>query len=296
MSAFTCLNCNVRFHNADIQREHYKTDWHRYNLKRRVGELPPVTAEEFQKRVLQQRISDEQAQQEVSLYCNVCRKQFISDKSYENHLNSKKHKENVQIAEKKGENLGSQSDAPMKQLPAIEQNEDKHRDDNDANDDDDGMEVEEVDSDEWDEDFDNPIANNDCIFCPQHSDDFVENVKHMSSTHSFFIPDTEYITDVEGLLTYLGEKVARGKPYSCFFSSKFKTRDVMIKMNWIRFFLDFICLWCNDRGRTFYSLDAVRKHMRDKGHCRMLHEGLALAEYAEYYDYSSSYPDNVSIN
>lgn len=59
--------------------------------------------------------------------------------------------------------------------------------------------------------------------------------------------------------------------------------------------LDFICLWCNDRGRTFYSLDAVRKHMRDKGHCRMLHEGIALAEYADFYDYSSSYPDNVSI-
>lgn len=60
-------------------------------------------------------------------------------------------------------------------------------------------------------------------------------------------------------------------------------------------FLDFICLWCNDRGRTFYSLDAVRKHMNDKGHCKLLHEGLALAEYAEYYDYSSSYPDNVSF-
>lgn len=55
-----------------------------------------------------------------------------------------------------------------------------------------------------------------------------------------------------------------------------------------------MCIWCNERGRTFYSLDAVRKHMTDKGHCKMLHEGLALAEYAEFYDYSSSYPDNVS--
>lgn len=41
-------------------------------------------------------------------------------------------------------------------------------------------------------------------------------------------------------------------------------------------------------------MDAVRKHMGDKGHCKMLHEGIALAEYAEFYDYSSSYPDNVS--
>lgn len=36
--------------------------------------------------------------------------------------------------------------------------------------------------------------------------------------------------------------------------------------------------------------------MLDKGHCKMLHEGEALAEYAEFYDYSSSYPDNESVD
>lgn len=207
MSAHTCLNCNVKFQNADVQREHYKTDWHRYNLKRRVAELPAITAEDFQKRVLQQRTADEKALQDISLHCSACRKQFISDKSYENHINSKKHHENVQLAEKNAEKLGNQNDAQMKpdetkpneEAAKIEDAEDS-----------DGMNVEEVDSDEWDEDFDNPIAKNDCIFCPHHSDDFVENVKHMSTVHSFFIPDTEYITDLEGLLMYLGEKVARG--------------------------------------------------------------------------------------
>lgn len=79
----------------------------------------------------------------------------------------------------------------------------------DVNDDD--MDAEEVNPDEWDDDFENPIGNNDCIFCAHHSDDFVENVRHMSVVHSFFIPDTEYIVDLEGLLMYLGEKVARGK-------------------------------------------------------------------------------------
>lgn len=207
MSAHTCLNCNVRFQNPDIQREHYKTDWHRYNLKRRVGELPPVTAEEFQKRVLQQRVSDEQAQQEISLHCAECHKNFISDKSYQNHLNSKKHRENVLLAEKKAQTLGSQADAPMK---PTEPKEEIKEQENDVKIEDD-MDVEEVDSDEWDEDFDNPIANNDCIFCAHHSEDLVENVKHMSTAHSFFIPDTEYITDLEGLLLYLGEKVTRGK-------------------------------------------------------------------------------------
>lgn len=207
MSAHTCLNCNVKFHNADIQREHYKSDWHRYNLKRKIAELPPITAEEFQKRVLQQRVSDEQV--EVSLHCAECRKNFISDKSYQNHLNSKKHRENVQIAEKKAQNLGGQGDASMK----LDQPKEKIKEEEVVDDDEDGMEVEEVDSDEWDEDFDNPIAKNDCMFCANHSEDLVENVKHMSSVHSFFIPDTEYITDLEGLLLYLGEKIARGRMF-----------------------------------------------------------------------------------
>jgi hypothetical protein len=39
---------------AELQKAHYKTDWHRYNLKRKVANLPPVTAENFQERVLAQ--------------------------------------------------------------------------------------------------------------------------------------------------------------------------------------------------------------------------------------------------
>lgn len=31
--------------------------------------------------------------------------------------------------------------------------------------------------------------------------------------------------------------------------------------------------------------------MLDKGHCKMLHEGEALAEYIEFYNYSASYPE-----
>lgn len=44
-------------------------------------------------------------------------------------------------------------------------------------------------------------------------------------------------------------------------------------------------------GRAFQSADAARAHMVDKGHCKMLHEGEALLEYNDFYDYSSSYPD-----
>lgn len=117
----------------------------------------------------------------------------------------------------------------------------------------------------------------------------MDNMTHMSMSHSFFVPDAEYVIDLEGLMMYLGEKISRGKILVNFLINLKK-----IVLNIENCILDFICIWCNDRGRTFYSLDAVQKHMSDKGHRKMLHEGLALAEYAEFYDYSSSYPDNVS--
>uniref|UniRef100_A0A1I8P8T1 C2H2-type domain-containing protein n=1 Tax=Stomoxys calcitrans TaxID=35570 RepID=A0A1I8P8T1_STOCA len=280
MSNFTCINCSVKFASADIQREHYKTDWHRYNLKRRVAELPPVTAEDFQSRVIQMRNAEATANEErqTSLYCNACHKQFGNAKAHDNHLHSKKHKENLVKFERDGleKEVTTKSVVQPRPHPAIaaaaqgkgkfalqQANRMEEEDDDDDYEDlDDEEEV--VDSDELEEIAENPLKEIHCLFCLHEAEDLVDNLKHMSEAHSFFIPDVEYCTDIEGLLHYLGEKVA----------------------------VYFICLWCNDRGKTFYSLDAVRKHMVDKGHCQMLHEGLALAEYADYYDYSSSYPDN----
>ncbi len=44
----TCITCGVVFKDANLQRNHYKTDWHRYNLKRKVAEMAPVTLANFQ--------------------------------------------------------------------------------------------------------------------------------------------------------------------------------------------------------------------------------------------------------
>lgn len=35
----------------------------------------------------------------------------------------------------------------------------------------------------------------------------------MTIVHSFFIPDIEFCTDVNGLLRYLGEKITEGKNF-----------------------------------------------------------------------------------
>lgn len=95
MSSYTCISCRVQFADADVQRAHYKTDWHRYNLKRKVAGMPPVTAENFQERVLAQRAAAEQEQAEAHSLtaCGTCNKKFSSANAYTNHLQSHKHQQ-----------------------------------------------------------------------------------------------------------------------------------------------------------------------------------------------------------
>ncbi|XP_076395574.1 cytoplasmic 60S subunit biogenesis factor ZNF622 [Megachile rotundata] len=268
-SPFTCITCRVAFKDLEIQRQHYKSDWHRYNLKRKVAELPPVTVEEFQKRVIAQRTKDDQQKEEESMNCKTCRKSFNTKNQYENHLVSKKHKEKCvkqsTAAEAMDETEDRDNNVSPDSVTSRDMNEEscsstsKHWSKDVEMDSD----VESLDSDEWLEDTENPVKNNDCLFCNHHSRSLIRNLKHMTIAHSFFIPDPEYCVDIRGLLVYLGEKIFAG----------------------------YMCIWCNDSGRTFQSAEAARAHMIDKGHCKMLHEGDALAEYAEFYDYSSSYPD-----
>lgn len=39
------------FTSSDQQRLHYKSEWHRYNLKRKLAELPPVSELEYLERM-----------------------------------------------------------------------------------------------------------------------------------------------------------------------------------------------------------------------------------------------------
>ncbi|KAG7197341.1 hypothetical protein KM043_018452 [Ampulex compressa] len=271
-SPFTCITCRVAFRDLEVQRQHYKSDWHRYNLKRKVAELPPVTVEDFQKRVIAERSKSDQLREEQNLNCKICHKNFNTKNQYENHLLSKKHKEKSTKFDEDNpsrmDNKNEDEDSLSMLANSISAKNDSSGSSSQSNDiltqemeiDSD---VESVDSEEWIEDTENPVKNNDCLFCNHHSRSLVRNLKHMTLAHSFFVPDPEYCMDVKGLLEYLGEKI----------------------------FAEYMCIWCNNSGKAFQSAEAARTHMIDKGHCKMLHEGDALAEYAEFYDYSSSYPD-----
>lgn len=46
----------------------------------------------------------------------------------------------------------------------------------------------------------------DCLFCPHHSRSLLKNLAHMTTVHSFFLPDVEFLVDLKGLIRYLGEQ------------------------------------------------------------------------------------------
>ncbi|KAK2074736.1 hypothetical protein P8C59_008919 [Phyllachora maydis] len=91
---YTCNTCQVAFRNSDLQKGHMRTDWHRYNLKRRVATLPPISSEVFTEKVLQARAASTAEADKAGFEkpCDTCHKTYYSENQYRNHIGSAKHK------------------------------------------------------------------------------------------------------------------------------------------------------------------------------------------------------------
>ncbi|MQL68400.1 hypothetical protein Taro_000710 [Colocasia esculenta] len=285
----TCNACNKEFADDAEQKLHYKSEWHRYNLKRKVAGVPGVTEALFQARQLA--LAEEKSRLHatpMSYGCALCGKEYRSSKAHAQHLKSKNHI----IKASQGLNASGSEQAVIKPLanrtsgrqtsvgkPSVarevdhgesEEGEDEWVEVDSDEDVDEGSESmkdlnvnEDVDEDDkMDEDFDTSC----CFICDLKHETIESCMVHMHKQHGFFIPDVEYLKDPKGFLTYLGLKVMR----------------------------DFMCLYCNDRCHPFQSLDAVRKHMIAKGHCKVRYGDGGddeEVELEEFYDYSSSYVD-----
>lgn len=259
MASFTCASCQVVFASSEQQRDHYRSDWHRYNLRRKTSELPPVTEAVFNQRLtgmLHATQSKEREQQEAHQLreCVACRKTFSSEKALESHVRSKKHLEAVAGAPEA--ELGllirkvEKTTMAPKEAPRLMQL--------DA----DASEAQIQDALKAHLDKATRLAAEDCIFCSHRADTFEANMEHMTKAHSLYVPDIDYLVDLRGLIGYLGEKVSIG----------------------------LTCLYCPATIQPFHSLHSVRKHMQDKGHCKVRCDEAGAAEICDFYDFSQSYP------
>jgi pre-60S factor REI1 len=135
------------------------------------------------------------------------------------------------------------------------------------------------------------LSTSDCLFCPTHSGSIASNLTHMSVAHGFFIPDAEYLVDVSGLIAYLGEKIAVGNACIYCYGKKRRNANAMGKINKDEVTEE------GDIGREFRGLEATRRHMVDKAHCKIAFESEEeRLEISDYYDFTSSYPANSRRN
>ncbi|EJU04359.1 hypothetical protein DACRYDRAFT_48482 [Dacryopinax primogenitus] len=286
---FTCLSCSIAFLTAEDQRAHYRSDHHRYNMKRRVANLPPVSATVFNQKVLDRRAETAITVSVKDTTCEICKKVYGSEGAFRAHMTSKKHRENElqaaialsmkqqngDIVEKKEEEQIDQVPsyrAPADEVPSAPEAATTPKQPHptrapttrtpQADDDMDTDEEVEQTLEEKLAAARTHLSPSSCLFCTVASSSMQANLDHMSSIHSFFLPDSEYLADISGLLGYLAEKVAIGN----------------------------VCLYCNGRGRAFHSLHAVRKHMVGKGHCKLAYDTEEdRSELGEWYDFAKSY-------
>uniref|UniRef100_A0A0K0E863 C2H2-type domain-containing protein n=1 Tax=Strongyloides stercoralis TaxID=6248 RepID=A0A0K0E863_STRER len=272
---FTCITCRVRFANNDLQRDHYKSEWHRYNLKRKEAELPPITFKLFEEKKEQFTVQKKQeiidATTKVNTYCAACGKLFKSANSYSTHINSKKHKENEVKFKEKEENTESAIvytvSKKNKNIESTKTN-DIHM--NEIQKDKEDFSMSDEDNENLEGTFDDEINEEDaipttsCLFCTNKYETFDENWNHMKAVHGFFFPDGRFVPDNEAFVEFLGYKIGCGR----------------------------FCIYCPETKSRFPTIESCRQHMVDKGHCKISIDGDRIVEYYEFYDYSPLFDED----
>mmetsp|Transcript_16329 Transcript_16329/g.14018 ORF Transcript_16329/g.14018 Transcript_16329/m.14018 type:complete len:82 (+) Transcript_16329:66-311(+) len=81
MATLQCSNCKIEIMNDESLKTHYKSEFHRYNIKRHMVNLPPVTIEQFEKKK-NQILETKKLVEEETLKCDICNKRFSSKPTY----------------------------------------------------------------------------------------------------------------------------------------------------------------------------------------------------------------------
>lgn len=228
-------------------------------MKRRIASLPPVSLETFNDKVLAAKATTTEAAAKASFEktCHACQKTFYSENSYQNHIKSSKHKQREARLSKEGDDASVMSSTFSFGEPVNKPHE------SDVSKVTDGLKeatIEEGNEDEEMKDKDEFSVSR-CLFCRAEASDVNANVDHMFKSHGMFIPEREYLVNLDGLVNYLFRKITENHE----------------------------CLYCHAIRN---NADGARTHMRDKGHCMIAFEAEEeQIEIGQYYDFRSTYSD-----
>lgn len=298
---FTCHACSLTFPSSDIQRYHMKSDWHRYNLKRKIEGLAPVSSEEFQTKIdafIGSNGGDDTAEDKEDIY---------SSKSKVN----KNTISNIEAETSDGADFEESSSDE-------EEEENKNSNIKEAEDDDEeiyehtsGFDVTKLNRIDLIVEH-NDDASSDVVSTEYYkTTDFGDNSTATESgftSRDITTDDSEYVTssddeeeedsDAEGELT-------ENDCVFCYYTSKDSERNIrhmftkhgfyipdrsfLVDLPGLLSFIDYIinceehCLVCEYQGK------GIKHHLDKKRHCKMIYETPKQKSlFKDYYDYSTA--------
>ena len=286
-----CNTCKVVFQTTEEIRDHYRTDWHVMNSRRRGNGLIPITYEEFKR--TQKKGKDKQITSKTSAYSA----QYIRGKETTKSITMQSvlkvdlgKRENLRIPTPASANVPSSSGSGVSSFATLKPRQPinttattssssttETTSENVSSDT--PMVVEPatattaeelqggLDSDEDEEEFQEeeyielPVGPHVSLFDVKEFNDGDECIEYMENEYGFFIPDRENLTDRDGLLNYLGEKIKRGG----------------------------MCIYCQKRFKPGWS---CIRHMVDSSHCKMAYqEDDDFDEFEDFYEFEGEFED-----
>lgn len=294
-----------------------QTDWHRYNLKRRVASLPPLSSEIFTEKVLANKATAAATAAKASFekLCTPCQKTYFSENAYNNHLNSQKHRMNMAKSGKSGQlddaasvtgsmissafSLGES----MAESETTTVNGDAEKEFSEIVD---GMKKTSLGSEE-------PASRRPSR--PHHSSAEVRPEHRLSPTAT----NASAATEDDKSSVAASTKPAGDPLLDCLFCN-YKSPGFQLNITHMgRFHGMFIpekeylaqpeelikylhekvhvyneCLKCH---KVLHTSSGIQTHMRDRGHCMIAFDSdIELVEIGEFYDFRSSYPDAAEFD
>lgn len=89
-----CVTCEIEFPTLDDHKSHYKLEFHSFNLKRKMVDLPPVSQTVFDeslRKLKESKLKMISGKTQLKFHCKICNKPFKSEETFNQHLKSKKH-------------------------------------------------------------------------------------------------------------------------------------------------------------------------------------------------------------
>jgi pre-60S factor REI1 len=269
---------------------HYKSDWHKYNLKRREVNMTMLPYEAFNARL------------EAALALKKER-EMRDERSGKDHLKdhsgaSKKKKKNKKNDKNKKNNNNNNNNTKKNQTNNTTDDDANDNDRNDNDNDDhneeyetktterklskrqlrqqekrgiipslpnnnddttmDAVEEEDETNEEEQKEEEPPVIDpNQSLFDNHISPNIDANIEYMYKKYGFFIPDIEFLVDKIGFIGYCHEKIKLGHT----------------------------CLYCQ---KVFSTWEGCQKHMISKSHAKLRYEkGIDLEEFDVFYDFTS---------